>query len=189
MSKACLQLSHEEPLTGTLFPASLMFYDLSQIGHRFGILTRTDEVVSMRIVPVFHCTIVHRVALHVPYHVLRLIQPPKFHIAFCQPSPCNAVDMGTCLKQAAHIREGSSSLFKLALLELRLTQQQPSLPDERVILSAIQPFYVLCSLLALLVPLRTSPDTMTADGFLRFLDGTVKLPSSNGSCLFVAYGV
>ena len=97
--------------------------------------------------------------------------------------------MGTCLVQTAHVRESRCRLLELTFLKLRLTQQQPRLPDERVIFATVQPFYVLCRFPASLRPFRLTFDAMTANGFLRLLNGTVELTGTDRTCLFVAHSI
>ena len=59
------------------------------------------------------------------------------------------------------------------------------MPQEGVILSAVQPLDVFFRLATSLVPLRTFLDAMELDGLLGFLDGTVVVALSQLAALLV----
>ena len=173
VAQQCLYLSHQEPLPGTLLPALLVLDGQSQIGHGLLILFTADVIVGKGVVPVFLGTIVNAVTTLLHYHVLSIIQPAQFHIAFGLPGTGQILDGRLRVIQSGDVREGGCGLLKLSLLELRLTQQHPGMPQEGVVLPAVQPFNVLGSLPAALVPLRTGLDAIELDDFLRLLDGSV----------------
>ena len=105
--------------------------------------------------------------------VLGIVQPVHLHVAFGLPGTGYTANGRLCLVQSRHIGKGGSGLFELALLELRLTHQQPGVPQEGVILPAVQPLNVLGGFAAPFVPLRTAFDAFQLDDLLRLLDSTV----------------
>ena len=117
-----LYLSHQEPLSGSLDAATLMFDDLSQIGDGFLVVTQSDVVVGIGIVPVLHSPEVHGIATHVADHVLSIVFPSQLGIAFGKPGPCQSIHQWLRMVEPAHIREGGCSLVESPLLELRLAQ-------------------------------------------------------------------
>ena len=76
VAELVLYLTHQKPLPGSLHLAALVADGLAQIGYGLLIVARVDIIVSVSIVPVFHGAEVHRVAAHVPDHVLGIIHPP-----------------------------------------------------------------------------------------------------------------
>ena len=182
-------LAIQEPLAGLLLTALLVSDDLPQVWQSLLVTLAADIIVGIGVVPVLHGTIVHRVATLFVDDVLRLIQPVQFHIALRQPRTGNAENGELCLIEATHIRERSGSLLKLSLLELRLTQEQPRLPKEGVILPAVQPFYVFLRLPAALVPLGARLDAIQFDGLLRLLNSTVEVALAQLAALLVSHHI
>ena len=188
-AKQGVYLAVQEPLAGLLLTALLVSDDLPQVWQSLLVTLAADIIVGIGVVPVLHGTIVHRVATLFVDDVLRLIQPVQLHIALRQPRTGNAEDGRLSLIEATHIRERSGSLLKLSLLELRLTQEQPRLPKEGVILPAVQPFYVFLRLPAALVPLGARLDAVQFDGLLRLLYGAVEVALAQLAALLVSHHI
>ena len=106
MSKFSLQLSEQIVFASLLLLAHFVFDDLSQIGHRLGIVARVDVVVGHRVVPFFLRTPVNRVATHIPNHVLGIVNPVLFDVALRQPRPRPSVNRRLCLIEPTHIIKG-----------------------------------------------------------------------------------
>ena len=98
-----LDLSHEEPLPGALCVAPLVLDDLIEIGHGLLVVAQTDIVVGVGVVPVLDGPVVYRVAAHVAYHVLRVVEPSQFGIALGQPGFGQAALHGLRRIEAAHV--------------------------------------------------------------------------------------
>ena len=173
MTQLRLDLAHQIPLPGALHVSPFMSDHLPEIGHRLLVVTLGDIVVRIGIVPVLHRPEVHRVTTHVTDHVLGVVEPPQFRVALGEPRSGKPVLHRLGVVEPCHIGEGGGGLLEGPLLELRLTQQQPCSPEEGVILPAPQPLTVLGGLPSVFVPLRFHLDTVSADGLLAFLDGTV----------------
>ena len=117
-----LDLSHQEPLSGSLDAATLVFDDLSQIRNGFLVVTQSDVVVGIGVVPVLHSPEVHGVTTHVTDHVLCIVFPSQLGIAFGKPGPGKTIHQWLRLVESAHIREGGCCLVESSLLELSLAQ-------------------------------------------------------------------
>ena len=122
VAQQVLNLSHQEPLPGLLRLATLVLDGLAQIGHSLLVVARADIVVGVGVIPVVHGAEVHRVAAHIAYHVLGIVEPAEFRIAFRQPGFRQTALHGLRLIEARHIGEGGSGLVEGTLLELRLAQ-------------------------------------------------------------------
>ena len=184
-----LYLSHQEPFAGSLLPALFVFDDFSQIGHGFLVVLGAYVVVGIGVVPVLHGSEVDGVAAHVSDHVLGIVQPVHLCVALGQPGPCQPVLQYLRLVQVAHVAEGGGGLVEGSLLELRLAQQHPCFPDERVVLLPAQPLAVLGCLAPAALPLGLGFDAVAPDGFLGLLDGAVVLALAQIAALLVAHGV
>ena len=184
-----LYLSHQEPLAGSLLAALLVLDDFPQIGHGLLQFTIPQIVVSVGVIPVLHGTEVHRVTVHVAYHVLCIVEPVEFHIAFGEPGTGQSVLHGLRLVESAHIGERCGRLVEGTFLELRLAQQHPGLPDKRVILPAFQPLTVFGGLGLAALPFWLGLDTVHLDGFLRLLNGLFELALAYLTAVLVADGV
>ncbi len=184
-----LELSHEKPLACTLLASHLMLDDTPQIRHSLGVLTRVYIVVGIRVVPFLACRPMDRVALHVAYHVLRVVEPALLNVAFGEPRPRLGVDGRLRLIESSHVGECGSSLVEGTLVKLRAPHQQPCLPEERVVFAAREPLDVLCRLLPRLRPLRTALNAVEFYGLLAFLYGAVEISLSDFAAILVADGV
>ena len=153
------------------------------------VLLAAQIVVGQREVPILTCPEVHRVTTLLHDDVLGIVYPVQFHIAL--GLPCTGYAQNSRLRgiETCHVREGGSCLFKLALLELRFSQQQPGAPDKWVVLSAREPFYVLLRLPSAFVPLGSCLDAVLLDSLLRLLYGARKIALAQVATLFVAYGI
>ena len=180
-----LYLSQQEPLAGSLLAAALMLDDLLQVGHGSGILLTSYIVVGHRVVPVLASPVVDAVALLLDDDVLGIVEPVELHIALGLPSTGNALNGGLCLVETRHIGERGGSLLELSLLKLRLTQQQPRMPEEGIVLAAVQPLDVFGGLAAALLPFRTLLDAVEFDDLLRLLDGSVEMTLSQSAAVLV----
>ena len=121
--------------------------------------------------------------------VFGIVQPSQFHVALSLPGSRQGLDRGLCVVESRDIREGGCRLFKQSLLELRLTQQHPGVPQEGVVLPAVQPLDVLGGLAATLVPLRTRFDAIELDDLLRLLDSPLIVGLAQIATGLVAYGI
>ena len=188
-TQCSLQLAHEIPLAGFLFAAHLMLDDFAQVGDGLVELLGVDVIIRIGVVPFFLGTPVDGIALHIADDVFGIVHPALFDIAFSQPCLCTAVDGRLGLEEPAHIGKGGSGILEVALIELRTAHQHPSLPDEGIVLSAVEPLDVLGCLSATLVPFGALLDAVALDGFLTFLDGTVVVVLAQFAAVLVAYGI
>ena len=188
-TQCSLQLAHEIPLAGFLFAAHLMLDDFAQVGDGLVELLGVDVIIRIGVVPFFLGTPVDGVALHIADDVFGIVHPALFDIAFSQPCLCTAVDGRLGLEEPAHIGKGGSGILEVALIELRTAHQHPSLPDEGIVLSAVEPLDVLGCLSATLGPFGALLDAVALDGFLTFLDGTVVVALAQFAAVLVAYGI
>ena len=74
-------------------------------------------------------------------------------------------------------------------MELRASHKHPSFPQEWVVLASAQPFLVLVSLLAVLVPFGTLLYAVTLYCFLGFLYGTVEISLAQFLARLVAHDI
>ena len=101
-----LQLPHQEPFPCTLLTPHLVLDYLPEIRNCLVIFLRVYIVISKSVVPLLHGTPVHRVTLHVPNHILRIIHPTVFNITLCKPRPRLTENRRLCMVQSCHIGEG-----------------------------------------------------------------------------------
>ena len=166
-----------------------MLDHLLQVGHRLLVVAHVDIVVCVGVVPVFHGAEVHRVAAHVADHVLGVVEPVQFRVAFRQPGLRQSALHGLGLIEAHHIREGGGGLVEGTFLELGLAQHHPRSPDEGVVLFPPEPLAVAGRLPLVALPFRLALDAVQADGLLALLYGTVVLALAYLAALLVAHHV
>ena len=122
VAQLTLYLSQQEPLTGLLSAALLVLDYLFQIRDSLLKLSCAQIIVGIGVVPVLNRAEIHRVTVHVANHVLSIIEPVEFRIAFGEPGTGQSVLHGLRLVESAHIGEGGGSLVESTFLELGLTE-------------------------------------------------------------------
>ena len=148
-----------------------------------------DVIVGIGVVPFLDGPPVEGVAAHVADHVLGIIEPFLFDIAFGQPCPGLAIDGRLRLIEAAHVGEGGGGFIECSFVELRAAHQHPYFPEDGVVFAPVEPFDVLGGLAPVFGPLRSLADAVQLDGFLAFLDSIVEIACTQRLAVFVAYGV
>ena len=189
MTQCCLHLSHDEPLACLLRLAVLVLDHLPEVGDGLFVLSLMDIVVGIGLVPVVLCAIVDGVATGVAHHILGIVYPVQLRVTVGQPGTGQSVDGRLRLIQTAHIAEGGGSLVELTLLELRLTHEQPRLPQEGVVLAPAQPLAVFVGLTSALLPFGLGLDAVLLDGLLHLLHGAVEVTTAYLPTLLVSNGV
>ena len=124
----CLELTQEKPFPGALLLAHLVLDDLAQVGDGLLVFSGVDVVVGVGVVPLLHGAPVERVAAHVAYDILRVVEPVLLDVAFCEPGACLPVDGRLRLVEAAHVVEGGGRLVESSLVKLRAAHEHPRLP-------------------------------------------------------------
>ncbi len=94
VSQFGLNLSHEIPHAGLLLLAALVLDGFRQIADSLLVSAAAHIKSGIGIVPVLHGTVVHRVTLHLRYHVFGIVEPVEFGVAACQPRTGNTVYFG-----------------------------------------------------------------------------------------------
>ena len=186
VAEGCLHLSHEKPLAGALLLAHLMLDDLAQIGDGLLILSGVDIIVGIGVVPLLFGMVVDGVAAHVANHVLGIVEPVLFDVAFGEPGACLAVDGGLGLIETAHVGESGCCLIEGTFMELRASHQHPCFPQHGIVFSAVEPLDITGSLSAALCPFGTLVDAVELDGLLTLLNGSVEIAGTELLTLFVA---
>ena len=161
-----IELTQQEPLTGTLLTAHLVVYHPAHIGYGAVVVGRTERVVGIGIVPLLDGAPVHRVAGHVAYHVLGIVEPAPLSVALGEPGPGLAVDSGLGGIETAHVREGRGRLVEGSHVKLGTAHEHPGFPEEGVVLATAEPLDVAGCLAPLLVPYGTALDAVLVYGFL-----------------------
>ncbi len=166
-----------------------MLYGLAQVRYGLGILAVAHVIVGVCAVPVGHCTVVHRVTAHLYYNVFGIVEPPQLTVTHGQPCTGNAIDGRLCGIQPRHIGECCRCLVELSFLKLRLAHQQPCLPQERIVLPARQPLYILGCFAPVLGPFRPFLYAVLLYCLLALLYCAVKTGLADVAACLVAHNI
>ena len=189
VSKGSLKLPKEIILTRFLLAPHLMTDDTPQIFHGLLIVARMDIIVGVGIIPLLLCAPMDGVALHIADHILSIVEQVVLHIRLRKPGTGPSVDGRLGGVDTAHVGKGGCSGIKIAFVKLGTSQQEPCLPQERVVLAAVEPFDILGGLTPVFVPFRTFLDAMELNSLLRLLYGLVKIGLPQITARLIADGI